>query len=186
MKLILSLNEKDVDKDIDEDVDMDLEKDKFKGRLPAENVVPKIITTRKISTHFCRKDITKQRRIVLIVLLGVMTFSYSVYLMFSSAHVDRNVENGDDIANNEEDEYNKIIQTWSDIWDTADLRVPTSLSLDLDDDDDDLLTMDVQQLFRTFPSPTSTDTMKIYNKKAYLDLIKIFLQHQERPIKTLP
>jgi len=54
MKLILSLNEKDVDKDkdIDEDVDMDLEKDKFKGRLPAENVVPKIITTRKISTHF--------------------------------------------------------------------------------------------------------------------------------------
>ena len=150
-------------------------------------------TSTIISKDFCSKGIiNKRKRIVLIGLLGavVLSISYSMYLISFSTYLKKNVEigeqsSGTDTAN--EKEYTKIIQTWNDIWDEANLRAPSALSLGLDN----LLMMDAQQLFRTFPSPTSTDTLKIYNKKAYHDLIKIFLPlspltFQEQNIKHKP
>ena len=168
------------------------DEDKIEGLAPSGTFV--LNSTRTIrSRDFCSKSTINQRKkIVLIGLLVavVLSISYPLYLIYFSTSLKKNLENevqsgGTDAANKEE--YTEIIQTWNTIWDEANLSASSALSLDLDD----VLTMDAQQLFRTFPSPTSTDTLQIYNKKAYHDLIKIFLSlspltFQEQDIEHTP
>ena len=58
------------------------------------------------------------------------------------------------------------------------------LRVQQDKDENELRKIDAQQLFDIFPSPISTDTIKIYNKEAYHDLVKAFIRlPQERKQK---
>ena len=49
------------------------------------------------------------------------------------------------------------------------------LRVQQDKDEHELRKIDAQQLFDIFPSPISTNTIKIYNKEAHHDLVKAFI-----------
>jgi hypothetical protein len=157
-----------------------------------EGLVSSLVSSPSARTS--SSNIGNQKKTLLFLILMVVLFVNSMLSFLSKNDADMN---SPAVAGNVGIEADGVAETWNAIWENAHLLpmedgnknnnqkdneailtsdsslASTSLNATLTAHGGNLLTLDAQELFGSFPPPVRTDTIQIYNKEAYHELIKI-------------